>query len=275
MDIAFPALLIFLIVLPGIVCRYVYRKGTWTSPVYLTSISEEIAYGVLLAAALHLGWGWILARFGVVVDLEAVLFFLTASDPDYASAAVRAATEAPGRLLLYFLGINGLAGAVGFGLHALVRRNRFDLRFRTLRFRNEWYYLFRQEDPIMEIIEARQWKWGGAAMRDWLRFYRSIQGYTYISAVVEQGGVAYIYWGYLHKFYFDRAGTLDRIVLTHVKRRRLEHDKEDPTLATADNDDRFYPISGDYLVLRYADIHTLNVEYRYIVPGQNASPTET
>ncbi|MEZ4699782.1 MAG: hypothetical protein R2834_05595 [Rhodothermales bacterium] len=274
MDVAFPALLIFLIVLPGIVCRYGYRKGSWTSPVYLTSISEEIAYGVVLAAALHGVWGWMLSLFGVAIDLDAVLFFLTGANGDEADRAMRAVTYAPERIFGYFLALNVFAGAVGFGLHEFVRRRRLDLRFRTMRFRNEWYYLFRQEDPIMEIIEARGWKWGGRELREWLKFYRSIQGYTYVSAVVEQGGIAYIYWGYLHKFYFDKAGALDRIVLTHAKRRRLEQDKPDPLVKSPDNDARFYPISGDYLVLRYAHIHTLNVEYRYVVPGQNASPTE-
>ncbi len=275
MDVAFPALLIFLIVLPGIICRYAYRKGTWISPVYLTSISEEIAYGIVLAAALHLLWGWGLSWFGVAIDLEAVLFFLTGVEHTSGERAIRAITFAPERIFLYFLGLNALAIGVGFGLHAIVRRLRLDLRFRSLRFRNEWYYLFRQEDPIMEIIEARQWKWGGRELKDWLTFYRSIQGYTYVSAVVEQGGIAYIYWGYLHKFYFDKAGALDRIVLTHAKRRRLDQDKADPAVKSADDDVRFYPISGDYLVLRYAQVHTLNIEYRYVVPGQNASPTET
>lgn len=277
MDVAFPALLIFLIVLPGIVCRYGYRKGTWTSPVYLTSISEEIAYGVVIAAALHLAWGWVLGLFGVVINLDAVLFFLTGIDGAGAARAEKAlqsVVQSPQGIFGYFLGLNVAAGLLGFGLHELVRYYRLDLRFPALRFRNEWYYLFRQEDPIMDIIAARRWRWGGREFREWLRFYRSIQGYTYVSAVVEQGGVAYIYWGYLHKFFFDKTGGLDRIVLTHTKRRLLDRDKPNPAQPSPEKDDRFYPISGDYLVLRYAQIQTLNVEYRYIVPGQNASPTE-
>ncbi len=277
MDIAFPALLIFLFVMPGIVCRYCYRKGTWTSPVYLTSISEEIAYGVVLAAVLHLAAGWLLSVFGVAIDLDAVLYFLSGyegADGARAERAMAAVTHAPGLIFLYFLGINGAGIAVGFGLHGLIRSNRLDLRFRTLRFRNEWYYLFRQEDPIIEIIEARGWKRGGREMRDWLAFYRSIQGYTYVSAVVQQGDAAFIYWGYLHKFFFDKAGGLDRIVLTRAKRRRFDQDKLDPSVRAAEDDARFYPISGDYIVIRYANVRTLNVEYRYVVPGQNASPTD-
>jgi hypothetical protein len=58
MNIAFPALLLFLLVLPGIALRYTYLKGfwSWNSPVSIQSISDEVAYSLVWAAILHVVW---------------------------------------------------------------------------------------------------------------------------------------------------------------------------------------------------------------------------
>ena len=51
MSFAFPALLAFLLVLPGIILRYSYARGPWgwASPTSLRRVSEELAYGVTFA----------------------------------------------------------------------------------------------------------------------------------------------------------------------------------------------------------------------------------
>lgn len=54
MNIAFQALVIFLLTLPGIVLRYGYRRGlSGKAPQEAKQISEEIAYGVLFACLIH------------------------------------------------------------------------------------------------------------------------------------------------------------------------------------------------------------------------------
>lgn len=56
MNFAFPTLLIFLLVIPGIIARYCYRKGFWTAPVDFSTVSEEIAIGGIWAIAIHFLW---------------------------------------------------------------------------------------------------------------------------------------------------------------------------------------------------------------------------
>lgn len=79
-----------------------------------------------------------------------------------------------------------------------------------------------------------------------------------ISAVVEVGKESYIYKGALDDYFTDSDGELTRIVLSGVSRRKLDQDRssDDQT-----DEDRFYPINGDYFVLKYEEISSLNVHY--------------
>lgn len=101
-----------------------------------------------------------------------------------------------------------------------------------------------------------------------------------VSAIVEVAGQAYLYHGFLDEYFTDKDGQLDRIVLTATERRRIEQDRaiEKPIQSAGENEPdvgpqdvavRFYPITGDYFVLRYSEIITLNIHYyRAEVPTQ-------
>jgi hypothetical protein len=59
MNFAFPAVLIFFLVLPGILIRYTYARGLfkWNSPVNIRPITDEIAYSIVFAIAIHMVFG--------------------------------------------------------------------------------------------------------------------------------------------------------------------------------------------------------------------------
>lgn len=89
-----------------------------------------------------------------------------------------------------------------------------------------------------------------------------------------------IYQGILEHYYTDASGQLDRLVISNASRRLLKDDdlrlsgyahavhrietgsrpvssrrrKHEPRT-------RFYPIQGDYFVLHYDEVATLNVRY--------------
>jgi hypothetical protein len=105
--------------------------------------------------------------------------------------------------------------------------------------------------------------------------------------VVEQGEDSILYWGLLSYYFFDRTGTLDKIVLTDAQRRFLtpESDREPDSSDNGETDssdegesnpsgdmetedvdlplssDRYYSIRGEYFVIEYEGVKTLNVEY--------------
>jgi hypothetical protein len=80
-----------------------------------------------------------------------------------------------------------------------------------------------------------------------------------VSAIVDVAGKAFIFTGILDEYFVDAEGALDHLALEDVMRRPLDADK---TGGEDDNQiDRFYVVDGDYFVLRYSEVITLNVEY--------------
>src|SRR5688572_33420200 len=78
MSFAFPALLVFLLVLPGIILRYSYARGPWgwASPTSMRRVSEELAYGVTFALVLHAVWLLLVRAIGFRPDVDAMVLLL-------------------------------------------------------------------------------------------------------------------------------------------------------------------------------------------------------
>ena len=54
MNVALPALAVLLLILPGILITYTYRKGfSWRSPIRLGSLQNELGLGIVFALSLH------------------------------------------------------------------------------------------------------------------------------------------------------------------------------------------------------------------------------
>ena len=88
-----------------------------------------------------------------------------------------------------------------------------------------------------------------------------------VSAVVNVAGEAILYTGTLDDFFLDEDGRLDRLILEQVMRRPMTSDKSPDAPVDTDPLARFYPIDGDYFVLRYSEAITLNVEYIKLAPA--------
>ena len=261
MNIAFPALFIFLLVLPGIVCRYHYRKGAWESPVQLKSPADEIAFSILTAILLHGIWCAIIYPVGYFVgfrvDFQTVFVLATAQKGPALEKAIAQAASLPFHIFFYFVLLHFLSIGLGYGVHKLVRSRKLDHKHKFFRFDNPWYYLLKGE--VLEFAENDN---GMVNYDD-----------TYISAVIDHGGNEFIYLGQLTEFYFDKEGNLDRLVLRDVQRRKLNDDlnqdhcdvdglgTELSDEGNAKQDTHFYFIEGDYFVLSYKDIKTLNIVY--------------
>jgi len=147
--------------------------------------------------------------------------------------------------------------AAGFTLRRVVTRLKLDRRgaplANLLRFDTPWYYLFTGYDRPMPP--------NGVA----------------IGAVVSLGGIAYLYTGVLVEYFLDDQGQLNRLVLASAARRPLSDDAAEeseespggrirPAPVGPPGDERFYPIEGDYFVLRYSEVLTLNVRYLDLSP---------
>ena len=247
MNFAFPALLIVVLLLPGFLFRYWYRKGAWEYPIHVESFSEGVFKGVVAAAALHAAWicG---ARFvGQIIDFHAVLVLLSGATGQELNQALYAVTDHPGKVFLYFFSLYVASPLTGWACHTLVRNFRLDHKFSFLRFDNDWHYVLSGE--FLNFPDRKP-------------PLNSEIAFVQVSLVTEIGGDPFLITGSLEEFFFDREGRLDRLVLADTYRRPLGKDRDEGVEQKAlAKDARFYRIQGNYFVVPYAEVRNLNVGY--------------
>ncbi len=245
MNFALPAVLLFLIVLPGFLFRDRLKRVEQTSLDY-SPFGRVVAGGVLWAIALHLVWLGIAGAFGWTMRVDALMGLLSSS-ARLQEDAVAAATGSPRAVLAYFVSLYAFALLVPPVIRWAISTWRLDRAGNPLsplfRFSEApWYYLLTGAD-----------------------FDEPPVGVS-VAAVVDIGGQSYLYVGTLVNFFFDASGQLDRLVLESVARRPLARDKPEGDELVGDAARRFYDVEGTYFVLRYAEIVTLNVNYFRLEP---------
>jgi hypothetical protein len=252
-NFALPAILLFLIVLPGFLFRGRLKRVEQTSLDY-SPFGRIVVGGVLWAITLHLVWLSAAWLFGWTVRADA-LIGLMSSSPHLQDEAVAAVTASSSRVLTYFLSLYAFALFVPAGVRWMISTWRLDRAgspfasvFRY--YEAPWYYLLTGadfDDPPVGVS---------------------------VAAVVNVGGQSFLYVGTLVNFFFDATGQLDRLVLESVARRPLARDKADGDDLVADASRRFYDVEGTYFVLRYAEIITLNVNYFRLEPVDDVAADE-
>jgi hypothetical protein len=253
MNFALPAVLIFLLVLPGILLRYTYARGLfkWNSPDNLRPIADEIAYSILSATIIHMFFGLILYCFlSIRIKIDVVLMLLIGSfgkDSKNFDYCIQSVADSPVPIGIYFLIVNGLSAYIGHASHECVRKHKWDLKYKFFRFRNEWFYLLTGE--INCFAEHVQEKNGKPDM-------------VAISGVIDCHDKSYLYVGRVVDFHFDKEGNLDRMLINEAQRRELCHDKKSNT-SLRELKKRFYPIDGNYFILKYSEVKNLNIKYMY------------
>ncbi|MFT4247077.1 MAG: hypothetical protein QM581_03435 [Pseudomonas sp.] len=247
MNIALPAVVVFLLLLPGFIARsrikYVERQLLDYSP-----FGTVVATAVVWAGALHALW-LAFARLlaGKTPDVAALLG-LVSSDAATQRAAMHALVASIQPVTLYFSSLLLCAYILPAMIRTLVVRLRLD------RGSSRASWLFRFNDaPWYYLLTGADFAAGQEP------------DLIAVSALVNVAGRPMLYTGTLDEFFLDQEGRLERMILQQVMRRPLEADK-------AGNDgnpseSRFYPVDGDYFVLRYAETITLNVQYIRLSPA--------
>jgi hypothetical protein len=249
MNFALPAVLLFLIVLPGFVFRFRLKRVEAESVDY-SPFGQVVTEGVLYAGFLHACA--LLVTYGLLsrsVKFDLVFHMLMAPTTLGPTDFVVLAQSMPWAAE-YFIGLFMTAAVVPrLSLWIITRYqlDHIDSRVATwCRFhRAPWYYLLSKADFRIDERE---------------------HVIISVAAIVDVSGEPHLYHGFLDEYFTGRDGVLDRIVLTNTQRRKLDRDRDlsgSETSATApgDKNNRFYPIAGDYFVLRYSEMITLNVHY--------------
>ena len=240
MNVALPALIVFLLLLPGFMFRARLKRAERTSLDY-SPFGRIVAEALIWSILLHLVWlasaYWLNYR----LDPAVVLGLLGPDPAAQAKAAERAAAEF-NVIAFYFLTLLSASYAVPMLARYFIEKHRLDRHgyaFNMLfRFHDApWYYLLTDADFSK----------------------KEEPDFIVISAIIDVSGFPVLYMGVLDEFFVDSEGNLDRMILQRVARRSISSHK----LSTPDDESTacFYQIEGDYFVLRYNETITLNVEY--------------
>lgn len=260
MELAISALLLLVILLPGFIIQTAYTQGfwRWNTPSVNKPLVERIPTAIISAAILHLIWYGI-AHFcsDDVINLNTLMMFITGKfghDDELFPQALTSLSGRPVSIASYFLTLYTFAAVTGLLAHYIVRRTKLDLTTRVLRFNNEWFYWLSGE--ITEFAETADI--GGA-----------IDG-IFLTTVVQHSDGDYLYRGFVWDFYFDKDGKLNRVILNNMDRRRLSADYD----SSKPDENRFYPIEGDYFILRYSEMVTINLTYISLKEERMPGPIE-
>ena len=246
MNIALGALLLFLLLFPGILLRTAYLNGPYSRKNIQTSLVDELILSLLPSFLLQ-GLGYLLAEyvFGYTIRLEALYqVIIGANNPAY-RPDFDLIEKSLGPFFGYNLLLMLLAFTVGKLARLLVEQTHLDILFHSLRYNNDWYYL----------LTGRVMNKAG-----WTQKTDSVK-YVFVDVLVEAKDGNVLYCGFLDKYYLSKDG-LDRICLSEVYRRKFDKDVTDDQRPDSKSDDeRYYKMPGDLFVIPYSQIRNLNLTY--------------
>jgi hypothetical protein len=232
-NLALPALVIFLGILPGVCCFYAYFAGRFEKRAVGVSATEELALYVVFAIPLNVLAWWLFRIFGLVFDFGIVTHLL-AGDISEASVHAEIATFFQRFWFLnawtYFLLLVGsyIVGSIG---RRTAWASRVDLRIPFLRVRHEWFY----------VLHGRV----RGLPRDVIAYVDAMTRLPDIDGIQTR-----LFRGVVLDFQISPTGGIETLVLGDAKRGRGRG-----------HDFRWKPVPSDRLVLMGSDIHSINVTY--------------
>lgn len=283
MNLAFPALCILLLVLPGIIYRKAYARGSIPVipfgedkgdfpnkfPTSIRPLGEEIAVSLVAAIILHIVWlmvcslvessiGW---KFKPSYHHILYLLYGDLSSGGVYKETLDLLADRRVYLVSYFLSLYMFSYAIARLLLRGVRWFHLDHSIMGLRLKDEWFYFLRGEMfSFSEFKNSVELKY-------------PISG-TYVSLVISLEDGDYLYKGFLWDFFLDKKGNLDRIVLYNVirskfepgeqDRKRQEQVVEEDSILIYSKPWAFQQVSSQVFTVRYDECRTLACTYFYI-----------
>jgi hypothetical protein len=259
MNILFGALLIVMILLPGVIFRASYLHTAYGKKTFRSSFLDELLLSVVPTLLIQvLGYSAVEL---ILQNVDEHLLYLLIINND---KAIEYGLSGKSVFLfsLYNLCIYIVSWYMGSIARKVVIRRKLDIKYPILRLHNDWHYIF---SGLMLDFPGQPGDSNDVST-------------IWVDVLVESKAGEIIYSGFLEQYVLSKEDGLDRIYLTAVRRRRftkeeqganpavvnddvqarVDSDSEESTLAT---DDRYYFMPGDYFIIPYKEIKNLNVIY--------------
>jgi hypothetical protein len=230
MNLAFPALLIFILILPGFIFNYTYNYIDKTQYNY-TPFTQKTIQSILFAIILHAIW-LVFAHyfFNYEVDYKVLLNLVTSHNDNRAyESSLNFVVHERDLILFYLLTIYFIPFGIGYSLRWIIDKYSFDSSLKFLRTNYYWYYYFKGYD-----------------------FYRS-SDLVIVYAIIVIAADSYEYTGILESFDVNQFGNLRTITLAACQRTKsnVKETKEELHINTL----------ADYCTLPFSEIKILRVAF--------------
>jgi hypothetical protein len=228
-NIALPALVILLGLLPGIVFYYAYFAGRFEKRRAGVSALEEAAVYVVVAIPLDTFAFWLFRVLGFDLDLSMVARILIGNVAEPALQQMTARfNDSVVRTTICYLSVLATSAVAGWGLRRIVWTLRIDTYLGIFKLRHSWYYVFqaRHRDLPPDAL-----------------------AFVYILTEHAEDKTR-LYRGLVADYDLTSDGNLDSIILRGAMR-----GKGRGSVFV------WVPIPGDLFVVSGRAIHSINVEY--------------
>ena len=272
MNFLLNALLITLLLLPGVILRLTYLSILYSKKTFRSSFAEELLLSLLPTFIIQA------AGFLVVknrIDINTFYLLLINSEK---AIAKNLNADSISNFLLYCIVVYVLSALLGVLARKIVIRYSLDVRIQLLRLYNDWYYHL----------------WGFVSVDEKGKKYFTEADNVWLDVLVDNIDGSYIYSGWLYEFILSREEGLDFLCLNGVRRRKLSMDKPDGTASqqpasmrtfTDANDDinvsydnyedgsdtvaqlnnyideRYYDMPGQDFIIPYKEVKNINITY--------------
>ncbi len=236
MNIALGGIIILMLLMPGIIFRKGYLSGEFSRE-YTVQDFFELLINTLLPSLFFYLLGLLIASLlGYYCNIK-ILLGLLSSDNELLKSSLRNIENHKIEILIFHLFTYIIAFIAGLCLKNLTIKRRWDSKSSFLKFDNIWHYLL-----TAKFIEFP---------RSQIKLTDNIDiiDFTYVYAVEEIGGKAYIYNGILVDYELSKDGGLNLIYLKGAERTDFQDDANS------------LKIDGNILILKYENIININLSF--------------
>lgn len=255
-------ILLFLnVFLPGLLFLRFYSIGEFSKQFSTKIPLLRLAFYALMPGLLFQSISiYIYSRFDRnFTTYEALAIFneLSTAGTTYSQNTTYFLNDQLSNYLWYTILVCVFSSLLGFSIHYLIRRMRWDIKFNVLRFRNHWYYIFSGE--ILSFEKFKVAMQGVYIDRPKTNIYHQTSKYilSYVNIVVKEHSDVNMYSGFVVDYELDANDShkLDKLYLMEAKKHDL------PSSNGIFERSNKTKIPGDLFIIERDQILNMNITY--------------
>jgi hypothetical protein len=245
MNIALSSLILFFLLIPGILFRRFYYSEEFSKQYIKESFFAIFFSSFIPSVFFHSLWFLVFGFYSNLIRLD---IFFNLLSPNPSTDSINNVSNSFDWIIWYNASLFITASFLGFILKKSIRKFKFDIKYKFLRYKNTWHYILTGE--FFDFPRANINLSADSKVVD-IEF-------VFVDALMVLNGNSYLYDGILVDYELSNDGGLDFITIKNAKRRKID---DDCMIAEngdkSDNSSSYYPISGHMLVLKYEEIKNL------------------